>query len=71
MSSTPRIVKAAAVQAEPVWFDLKDTVAKTCTLIKEAASNGAQIVSFPEAFIPGYPVWIWYVFTSWQGRSLF
>lgn len=64
MSSAPRIVKAAVVQAEPVWLDLKATVEKTCCLIKEAASNGAQIISFPEAFVPGYPVWIWYAFTS-------
>lgn len=64
MTSTPRIVKAAAVQAEPVWFDLKATVAKTCSIIKEAASKGAQIIAFPEAFVPGYPVWIWYVLAS-------
>jgi predicted amidohydrolase len=64
MTSTPRVVKAATVQAEPVWFDLKATVAKTCSLIKEAALNGAQIVSFPEAFVPGYPVWVWFVFPS-------
>jgi predicted amidohydrolase len=62
MTSSPRIVKAAAVQAEPVWLDLQATVAKTCKLIKEAASNGAQIVSFPEAFVPGYPAWIWCAF---------
>ncbi|KAL2819974.1 carbon-nitrogen hydrolase [Aspergillus granulosus] len=61
MPSTPksRIIKAAAVQAEPVWFDLRATVAKTCDLIKQAASQGAEIVAFPEAFIPGYPAWIW------------
>ncbi|PKK42388.1 hypothetical protein CI102_13501 [Trichoderma harzianum] len=59
MASNFRIVKAAAVQAEPVWLDLESTIAKTCRLIKEAASNGAQIVSFPEAFVPGYPAWIW------------
>ncbi|KAL3442230.1 carbon-nitrogen hydrolase [Aspergillus insuetus] len=53
------MVKTAAVQAEPIWFDLKATVAKTCALIKQAASAGAQIVAFPEAFIPGYPTWIW------------
>jgi predicted amidohydrolase len=25
----------------------------------EAAKNGAQLVSFAEAFIPSYPVWAW------------
>ncbi|KAL3466858.1 carbon-nitrogen hydrolase [Aspergillus heterothallicus] len=58
-TSTSRTVKAAAIQAEPVWFDLKATVAKTCDLIKQAASKGAEIVAFPEAFVPGYPAWIW------------
>lgn len=52
-------MKAAVVQAEPVWFDLAKTVEKTCKLIKEAASNGAQIVAFPELWLPGYPTWIW------------
>lgn len=64
MASKSRIVKAAAVQAEPVWLDLESTIAKTCQLIQEAASNGAQIVSFPEAFVPGYPTWIWFAFQS-------
>lgn len=54
-------MKAAVVQAEPVWFDLAKTVEKTCKLIKEAASNGAQIVAFPELWLPGYPTWIWQV----------
>jgi len=25
----------------------------------EASKNGAQLVAFPETFIPGYPYWIW------------
>ncbi|CAG1999941.1 unnamed protein product [Fusarium graminearum] len=52
-------MKAAVVQAEPVWFDLAKTVEKTCKFIKEAASNGANIVAFPELWLPGYPTWIW------------
>ncbi|KAL4961176.1 carbon-nitrogen hydrolase [Aspergillus stella-maris] len=52
-------VRVAVTQAEPIWLDLNATVAKTVTLIAEAASNGAQLISFPECWIPGYPAWIW------------
>lgn len=51
--------RAAAVQAAPAWLDLERTVERTCELIREAAANGAQLVAFPEVFIPGYPYWLW------------
>lgn len=54
-----RIVRAAAIQAEPVWFDLEATATKTCALIEAAAAKGAHIVAFPELWLPGYPTWIW------------
>ncbi|THU83280.1 carbon-nitrogen hydrolase [Dendrothele bispora CBS 962.96] len=57
MSSTT--LKVAAVQAEPAWFDLQAGVAKVVSLIKEAGTNGAQLIGFPESFIPGYPGCIW------------
>lgn len=49
------IVKAAVVQAAPILFDRQATVVKACRLIEEAGNNGAQLVLFPEAFIPAYP----------------
>lgn len=49
------LVKVAVVQAAPILFDKDATVEKTCKLIKEAASNGARLILFPEAFIPAYP----------------
>ncbi|KAL2848587.1 carbon-nitrogen hydrolase [Aspergillus pseudoustus] len=52
-------VRVAVTQTEPVWLDLDATVTKTCTLIAEAASNKAQLITFPECWIPGYPAWIW------------
>ncbi len=54
-----RTVRVAAVQAEPVWFDMDKTTDKVIGLIGEAADNGAELVAFPETFIPGYPWWIW------------
>lgn len=57
--SKPSTVRVAVTQAEPVWLDLAGAVAKTCDLIREAAANKAQLVAFPEVWIPGYPCWIW------------
>lgn len=50
-----QIVNVAVVQAAPVLFDRAATVAKTCNLTRQAAAQGAQLVLFPEAFIPAYP----------------
>jgi hypothetical protein len=54
-----KLIKAAVVQAEPEWLDLEGSVKKACKIIAEAASNSAEIVAFPEMWIPGYPTWIW------------
>jgi len=48
-------VRAAVVQAAPVVFNLEATLAKVRALTGEAASKGAQLVVFPEAFVSGYP----------------
>jgi nitrilase len=49
----------ASVQAAPVFLDREATIDKACGLIKEAASNGARLIAFPEAFVPTYPDWVW------------
>lgn len=48
-------VKVAVVQAGPVLFDRQATVEKSRELIYTAADHNAQLVLFPEAFIPAYP----------------
>jgi len=55
------IYKIAAVQASPVFMDLNATIEKACHLIEKSAAEGASLVVFPEAFIPGYPLWVWYI----------
>jgi hypothetical protein len=50
-----KMVKVGAVQAEPAWLDLQGGVTKVISLIEEAASNGTNVLGFPEVFIPGYP----------------
>lgn len=57
--------RAAAVQAASVLIDEKATVEKACALIREAADKGAQLVVFPESFIPTYPFWIWLGSPAW------
>ena len=52
-------VTVAAVQAAPVLADRDATVAKVIALAEQAAAEGAGLVVFPEAFVPGYPDWVW------------
>jgi aliphatic nitrilase len=54
----PRL-RVAAVQAAPAFLDLDATIDKTLSLMREAAGRGAQLIAFPETWIPGYPWWIW------------
>jgi hypothetical protein len=58
-----KTVRVAVTQAEPEWLDLNASVKKTCSLIEEAAGQGAKLISFPECWIPGYPAWVW--FAEW------
>lgn len=55
-----RSPRLAAVQAAPVWLDREATVAKACGLIREAGAAGADLVGFPENFIPGHPSWYYF-----------
>ena len=49
------LIRAAAVQISPVLFSREGTTEKVLQAIADAASQGAQLVVFPETFIPYYP----------------
>jgi nitrilase len=51
-------LRVAAVQASYVLMDQAATLARVGVLTAEAAAQGAQLVAFPEVFVPGTPIWI-------------
>ncbi|MGD8910761.1 MAG: carbon-nitrogen hydrolase family protein [Chromatiales bacterium] len=51
--------KVAVVQKAPVVLNRGASVARAIELLEQAASRGAEMIVFTEAFIPGYPAWIW------------
>lgn len=55
MTEKNQKIKVAVVQAAPVLFNREATIEKTCDLINQAAGRKAQLILFPEAFIPAYP----------------
>lgn len=54
----PRTCRLAVVQHPPVFLNLARSVEKAVELIEEATAHGAQVVVFPETWLPGYPVWL-------------
>ena len=55
--------KIAVVQASPVLFDKGACTEKAVDLIAQAARKGAELIVFPELFIPGYPYGMTFGFT--------
>jgi len=59
-------ITVACVQVEPAIFDRAGTIERVRKRTAEAAAHGAQLVVFPETFIPAYPSSVWAkAFAGW------
>ena len=63
MKELKPVCRVAVVQAAPVMFDKAACLEKALALTAEAAQNGAELVVFPELFIPCYPYGMTFGFT--------
>lgn len=51
--------KIAVIQNPPALLDLQASLARAVASIAQVAQAGAELAVFPEAFLPGYPTWVW------------
>ena len=58
--NTSRSFTVAVVQQAPVFLNLEESLAKACALVEQAADRRADVIAFPETWLPGYPVWLDY-----------
>ena len=54
-----RSVTVACAQVEPVVLDREASVERLAERTAEAKANGADLVVFPEAYLPAYPSSVW------------
>lgn len=63
MRDLRRNCRLALVQAAPIMFCKERCLDKALELISHCAENGAELIVFPELFIPGYPYGMNFGFT--------
>lgn len=56
MTQSTRTV--ALGQIAPVWLNRDATIAKILSAMSEAADKGAELITFGESLLPGYPFWL-------------
>src|SRR5512138_539435 len=56
-----QVFRAAAAQFTPIFLNRSATLEKACDLMADAARQEIKLLAFPEAFLPGYPDWVWAV----------
>lgn len=52
------VIKVALAQIAPIWLNKEATIFKTIRYIEKAGKNNCSLVTFGEAFVPGYPFWL-------------
>ncbi len=50
-------ITVALAQIAPDWLQRAGTIDRVVEQIEQASSQGARLITFGEAFIPGYPFW--------------
>jgi nitrilase len=61
MNDSSQTITIATAQTSPHFLNRDKTIQKACDLISQAGKKGAQLIVFPEAFVSGYPDWVWVV----------
>lgn len=51
-------LRVALAQVAPVWMDRAATVGKVAGAVRRAGAEGARLICFGEALVPGYPFWL-------------
>ncbi|MFX0066535.1 MAG: carbon-nitrogen hydrolase family protein [Candidatus Hermodarchaeota archaeon] len=52
------MIRVAGIQIAPIFLDAQKTWDKLAQYIREAKSHGAELVTWGETLIPGYPIWL-------------
>ncbi|WP_323786153.1 carbon-nitrogen hydrolase family protein [Thalassovita sp.] len=52
-------MKVSVIQQPPVYLNLGKSLERAVDLIGQSAGQGAELVVFPEAWLSGYPTFVW------------
>ncbi|GAB7341245.1 hypothetical protein MBLNU457_7522t1 [Dothideomycetes sp. NU457] len=63
-------LRVATAHTSPVFLSSSETATQICSSIRHAASQKAQLITFPEAYLPGFPYWL-AVRPTWSNHALF
>jgi nitrilase len=56
--NSAKSIRVAAVQTFPAFLDLEGSLTRLEQWMEHAADEGADLLVFPETWLPGYPAWL-------------